>query len=162
VRDLAQAGAILARENDDDSYDDSFVAGLGDSYAGGLTSSLGKSLAAAHGTLAGSGSSRSGSSADAGTLDRSRQAWLVTNVVWDCGFPPEADSSELHYAAVEVAVTVQPDGSAESVDVLVDPGHGFAAVATTCALEQRFIPALDREGRPIRAVTRPFTIGFHR
>jgi hypothetical protein len=158
----AQAGSILTRQ-DDDPFDDSFVTGDADRYAGGLTTSLGKSLTAVHasGIRGGTGLGRA-SPPKAAAPDRSRPAWLVTGVVWDCGFPSEANPDKITYAAVQVAVTVRADGSAESVEVVDDPGNGFGRIARACALDHRFIPALDREGRAIQATTRPFTIGFRR
>jgi hypothetical protein len=161
VQEPAQAGTVLT-EDDDNAYDDSFVTGLGDAYAGGVTSGLGRSIASAHGSgqLGGSATGELVPAKPAGP-DRSRPAWLVTNVVWDCGFPPHVDPKEIPYAAVVVAVTVKLDGRAESVDVVEDPGHGFGELAKQCALAHEFIPALDRDGRPLRARTRPFTIGFH-
>lgn len=160
--ETTQAGAILARQDDDPS-DDSLVTGDADRYAGGPTSSLGKFFVAAHGSgiFGGTGLGRALAPKRA-EPDRSRPAWLVTNVVWDCGFPSEADPDKITYAVVLVAVTVRADGSAESVDVLDDPGNGFGRVARACALGHRFLAALDREGRAIRATTRPFAIGFHR
>jgi periplasmic protein TonB len=160
--ETAQASAILARQ-DDDPFANSFVTGDADRYAGGPTSSLGKFFVAAHGSgiFGGTGLGRALAPKRA-QPDRSRPAWLVTNVVWDCGFPSEADPDKITYAAVRVAVTVRADGSAESVEVLDDPGNGFGRVARACALGHRFLPALNREGRAISATTRPFAIGFRR
>ena len=56
--------------------------------------------------------------------------------------------------------TVRPDGMAESVQILSDPGHGFAQVALGCAMRQPFLPALDERGMPIRGNTRPFIVRF--
>ena len=161
VEEPAQAGEVLT-EDDDNAYDDSFVTGPGDTYAGGVTSSLGRSIASVHGSgqLDGIVMAAPPPPKPAGP-DRSRPAWLVTNVVWDCGFPPHVDPKEISYAAVVVSVTVKPNGRPESVEVVEDPGHGFGELAKRCALAHEFIPALDREGRPLRATTRPFTIGFH-
>jgi protein TonB len=159
----AQASAVLTREDtDDDPVDDGFVTGEGERYTGGITSNLGKSLLPVQGLASGNGGT--GTSVVASkppSVDHSRAAWLVTDVTWNCGFPSEAGDS-ITYAAVELAVTVRPDGSPESVDVVDDPGHGFGSLAKACAFEQRFLPALDRDGRVIRGRTPPFNVGFRR
>jgi protein TonB len=59
-------------------------------------------------------------------------------------------------------VTVRPDGSAQSVKVLSDPGNGFGRAARTCALSQRFEAAFDRTGQAITGTTAPFTVRFTR
>jgi hypothetical protein len=163
----AQAGSLLTKEfeenEEDDPYDEAFVTGDADSYAGGLTSRLGRSIAAVHGAYGGTpGGAGSAKPLKASTPDRSRSAWLVTNVVWDCGFPGEADRHDINYAAVQIVVIVKPNGRAESAEIITDPGYGFGPLARSCALEQQFIPALDRDGNPISGTTRPFTIGFRR
>jgi hypothetical protein len=85
---------------------------------------------------------------------RARPATLLPN--WDCEYPgpPTKD------AVVRLIATVRPDGTAESVDVLDDPGNGFADVAVQCAMRQPFSPALDEHGQRIRGRTRPFVVRF--
>ena len=81
---------------------------------------------------------------------------------WDCSrlFPP--GSSTPDSASVIVAVSVGEHGRARAVSIVRDPGHGFGAAARACALAQRYVPALDRDGRAIAATTAPITIFFTR
>ena len=60
-----------------------------------------------------------------------------------------------------VQVTVRPDGSVLSANILADPGHGFGRAARMCALGKRLSPALDRMGTPILA-SEPITVRFSR
>jgi hypothetical protein len=75
---------------------------------------------------------------------------------WDCTYPGFTE----HTGVVRLTATVKPDGMVESVEVLEDPGHGFAEVAVRCALRQPFLPALDEGGVPMRGQTRPFIVRF--
>jgi serine/threonine-protein kinase len=85
---------------------------------------------------------------------RARPATLLPN--WDCEYPgpPTKD------VVVRLIATVRPDGTAEAVDVLDDPGGGFADVARACAIRQPYSPALDERGQRIRGRTRPFVVRF--
>jgi protein TonB len=94
--------------------------------------------------------------------DLSRGAWLEGSTSWDCDFPGEADRDHVNHAAVEMSVMVSPTGKAFEIDILEDPGHGFARMATACALKHTFAPAHDAEGRNIWGRTRSFHVGFHR
>ena len=53
-------------------------------------------------------------------------------------------------ATALVRVVVNREGVAQSVSVVSETpvAQGFGAAARTCMLEQRFVPALDRQGRP--------------
>jgi hypothetical protein len=57
---------------------------------------------------------------------------------------------------------VRPNGTAQRVTILGDPGHGFARVAAACALRHRFAPALDPGGHETWGKTPAFHVGFHR
>ncbi|APR84218.1 Ferric siderophore transport system, periplasmic binding protein TonB [Minicystis rosea] len=70
-----------------------------------------------------------------------------------CAFPPEADADKIDDVVVQLRITVRPDGSAESVSVVADPGHGFGRVAQQCALARKYAPARDRNGTPILSST---------
>jgi hypothetical protein len=83
-----------------------------------------------------------------------RPAMLLPN--WDCEYP----GPPTHDAAVRLIATVGADGTTESVDILSDPGDGFAAAARECAMRQPFSPALDERGQRIRGRTRPFMVRF--
>ena len=94
--------------------------------------------------------------------DRSRAPTLVGGTSWNCPFPPEADAEQIDQARAVISVTVRPDGSALSVKVVSDPGHGFGRAARLCALGRRYTPALDRTGTPITSTTPPITVRFTR
>jgi periplasmic protein TonB len=142
-----------AASEEEQPFDDSFVTGVADSYAGGLTSRLGKSIA-----------SRAASPAPAPSQasDLSRQAGLGAPASWDCDFPSEADRDEIDHAIAWIAVQVKPDGSAESVDIVRDPGHGFGRAAKSCAMKERFLTALDGDGRAVTGTTLPIRVDFTR
>jgi protein TonB len=93
--------------------------------------------------------------------DRSRPVGLVGGSSWSCPFPAEADAEQIDDAVVTVQVTVRADGGALSATVIGDPGHGFGRAARTCALAQRYEPALDRQGSPV-AASAPVNVRFHR
>ena len=100
------------------------------------------------GTPGGRGSSTAPVQAAPGP-DLSRAIGLAGSSSWNCPFPAEADADQIDQAVVGVQVTVRPDGSASSVSVVSDPGHGFGRAAKGCALSRRYQPALDRAGTPI-------------
>jgi hypothetical protein len=85
---------------------------------------------------------------------RARPATLLPN--WDCEYP----GPPTHDVTVRLVATVRPDGTTESVDILNDPGEGFAETARECAMRQPFSPALDKRGQRIRGKTRPFLVRF--
>jgi protein TonB len=168
--EAAQAGALLTQEPEEnepeDPYDDSFVTGDKDFYAGGMTANLGKSLSAVYGLGARAGGvpGGTGSAAPASPPkpDLSRLPTYGTNSMWDCGFPWEADRDRIDHAMAQIAVTVRADGTAEAVDVVFDPGHGFGRVAKSCALKQHWDVGLDLDGHPITAKTKTFVVRFNR
>jgi TonB family protein len=65
-------------------------------------------------------------------------------------------------ASRRVRVTVGPEGRVESVRLVSDPGWGFGAAAVRCARAARFGPALDLQGRPVRASSPPIRVRFSR
>ena len=87
---------------------------------------------------------------------RARPASLLPN--WNCEYP----GAPTYDGIVRLIATVGPDGVAESVETLSDPGNAFAEVARRCAMRQPFLPALDERGRRIRSKTRPFIVRFIR
>jgi protein TonB len=168
--EAAQSGALLTKEAEenepDDPYDDTFVTGDNDSYAGGMTANLGKSLSAVYGPGARVGGVPGGTGSAAPppppTPDLSRLPTYGTNSMWDCGFPWEADRDRIDHAMAQIAVTVRADGTAEAVDVVFDPGHGFGRVAKACALKQHWDVGLDHDGHAITAKTKTFVVRFNR
>jgi hypothetical protein len=67
-------------------------------------------------------------------------------------FPSRADRDEGH---VTLSVVVQPTGAVGAVTALGETpaGQGFGEAARACLLAQKFVPALDRTGRPTRTAT---------
>jgi protein TonB len=168
--EAAQAGALLTQEPDeddkDDTYDDTFVTADNDSYAGGMTANLGKSLAAVYGAGARAGGTPGGTGSAAPPPvqkpDLSRLPTFGTNSMWDCGFPWEADRDRIDHAIAQIQVTVKPDGTAESVELVFDPGHGFGRVAKSCAMKQHWDVGLDHDGHPITATTKTVVVRFNK
>lgn len=173
--EAAQAGEVLVQDEDaedeeedsDEEDDNTIVTGTADSYAGGVTAVGGTSALAVHGTVVSSGGVPGGSGTAIAAPrkppnDLSRDAWLEGSTSWDCDFPGEADRDRVNHAAVELSVMVSPSGKAYAINILDDPGHGFARMATGCALKHKFLPARDPLGNNIWGRTRAFHIGFHR
>jgi protein TonB len=167
----AQAGKVLTREAaPDEPVDltgDSFVTGNADTYAGGVTASTGTDTQAVRdrnatgdGVRGGKGKAKQEAAEE--VRDLSSAPTLPPGRSWQCAFPPEADTDQIDFQVVPILVTVRPDGSAQSVKVISDPGHGFGRAARECALKQRYMPALDRQGRPIAGTTPPINVKFTR
>lgn len=47
-----------------------------------------------------------------------------------------------------IAIHVGPDGVAQTVDILEDPGDGLGEAARVCAMAQQYRPAVDASGKP--------------
>src|SRR5262249_646709 len=144
-----------------------FVTGNADSYAGGVTASNGTSKTAVRDPRAGVNGVPGGRGAPAPVssgpaVSLSRPPGVSGKTEWDCPFPPEADAERIDFQRVQVVVTVRPDGSAQAVKVLGDPGHGFGRAARDCAMRQRYSPGLDVEGRPVLASMPPIYVRFTR
>ncbi len=169
----AQAGKIISAPTDpNDPVDltgDGFVTGEANSYVGGVTAAAGTATtpvtnraAVVGGVPGATGTGKPAPPKDDGP-DRSRAATVTSGSNWSsCPFPPEADADQVDYAVVTLVVTVRPDGSAQSVRVTQDPGHGFGRSARMCALAQRYVTALDRGGNPVAGTTAPIRVIFTR
>jgi protein TonB len=170
----AQAGRVLTAPSDpNDPLDftgNGFVQGNADSYVGGVTAPAGTGTvatynprASASGVPGGTGSAAAPLAARPQGPDLSRPPTVLSGASWSsCPFPPEADIDQVDYAVATIVVTVRPDGSALSVRVLSDPGHGFGRAARLCALSQRYQPAVDRDGQPAVGTTPPIKVTFTR
>ncbi|HMI87176.1 MAG TPA: hypothetical protein VK550_23940 [Polyangiaceae bacterium] len=172
--EAAQAGEVLVQEGGEDEDDETdeedentFIVGDAGTYAGGVTASGGTSAAPVRGSVVAEGGVPGGIGTPAMAVkpavrDKSRGAWLESTSWDDCDFPGEAERDRIRDAVVEMKVTVRPNGTAQAVDIVEDPGHGFARTATACALKHKFAPALDPAGNKIWGTTRSFHVGFHR
>jgi periplasmic protein TonB len=141
-----------------------FVTGMAPTYAGGVTQPGATSDVAVHdedarawGMAGGAGTGGGG-----GWGDRSRPASLGGDKEWHCPFPQEADAVHLDHAIVRVGAEVDARGRALRVVVIDDPGYGFAREAIPCAMAERYVPALDKNGVATRGRTRPFRVVFDR
>jgi protein TonB len=165
----AKASEVLTQQpNPDEPVDltNSFVTGNADTYAGGVTQATGTSDTAVYARKVAPGGTQGGTGKAPGppaaAVDRSRPASLAGSKDWKCDFPPEADIDQVDQAFVVVQVATRPDGSPERVNVLSDPGHGFARAARICAMKERYEPALDRDGNAIAGQTKSIRIRFER
>jgi protein TonB len=168
----AEAAKVLTQEpTKDDPLDftgNTFVQGTGDTYAGGTTQAGGTSKKAVYNAAA----VATGVPGGTGTapappppppkVDRSRSAALSGSTDWDCPFPAEADAEQIDNAFVIIQVKVRPDGTAENVTVIQDPGHGFAREARKCAMRKRYNSALDIDGNAVGGMTKQIRVRFSR
>jgi len=145
----AQAGQVIARAPGPaeplDLTGDTFVTGTANAYAGGVTSSSGTNPLPVESRVV------DPTSPPGPSVDLSRPAGLA-DVDWsDCGWPPNAQSSDLDRAVAVIRVDVRPDGTAASARIVRDPypGLGFGELAVSCVLRKRVTPAQDASGRPI-------------
>jgi protein TonB len=166
----AQASAVLTKAAEPDEPVDltGFVTGNAAAYAGGVTEQSGTSASAVYdanarrGGVPGGHGTATAAPPPPPTPDRSKPAGLSGSSEWKCPWPSEADAEQIDDAYVSVQVTTRPDGTAERVTILSDPGHGFAREARQCAMRERYNAALDHEGNPIGGLTKAFRIHFER
>lgn len=172
----AQAGQILSAPQDPneplDLTKDEFVTGTADSYVGGVTAPAGTGTTPTYNRAA----SPTGVPGATGTAksppppvkpvaaqNLTRTATIASGVNWsNCPFPPQADIDQVDYAQVTLMVTVRPDGTAQSVRVLTDPGHGFGRAASRCAMSKKYAPALNAQGKAVLGTTPPIRVTFTR
>jgi protein TonB len=155
----AQAGRVIARAEtpqqplDFTGFD--MVVGKGDTYAGGYTASSGtsksavdNSAATAHGT---------------GPPDASRaRAASPSRREWACGWPEDAQDTDIRDARASIRVRVDRDGEAQMVEIISSPSPSFAEAARRCALAETYRTALDDAGHGIAGITPPFVVHFIR
>ena len=154
----AQAGRLAAVSPElADFTGTAFIVGSGTSYAGGTTTSRGTSRTAALGPVA----PEAPRSALPSVRSRARAVSLDQSA-WNCPWPAEADAEQVNEQTVVLQARVGADGRAEHVDLLSDPGFGFGAAASLCALRTRFEPAWDGAGQPISSESPPIRVHFFR
>ena len=145
----AQAAQVLAEEPESEVMDfgETFVQGRAAGYAGGTSEATGSAAQAVHDDAARSGAVDGATGKAARGLDLSRAPALASGVSWhDCPFPEEADALGIDEAHVTLRVHVATSGAVTRVDVVDDPGAGFAREARRCALQKRWQAGLDRAG----------------
>jgi protein TonB len=166
----AEAAKVLTSDPDPNGPVDltnTFVTGSGSTYAGGSTSSQGTSKTAVYNPAAANtgvpGGTGTGPAPPAPKKDdKSRAPGLLGSSDWNCPFPGEADAEQIDQAFVLIQVKVKPDGSAESVSIVQDPGHGFGREARKCAMLKKYSPGLDPDGNPIGGMSKPIRVRFDR
>lgn len=158
----AQASALLAVEPEAaaplDLTAESFVVGTASRYAGGLTAPDGTAETAVHAREVGP-SSQPQLGDHAGDLSRPVS---LEQHSWSCPWPAEAETERIDEQTVVIRVVVDVQGTAVSVEVVTDPGHGFGPAAATCAHQTRFTPARDASGAPVPARSPPIRVRFTR
>lgn len=165
----AQAASVLAREPPPgapvDMTGETFVVGSAKGYAGGVTASGGTSPVPGQGRGPSAGTATAGAAVgdggDSAGASRSASVGLASES-WSCPWPSEAEPLPLDEETVVIRVVVRPDGAAESVAVITDPGHGFGRAAISCAMRTPFAPARAAGGEPVRATSAPIRVRFTR
>lgn len=71
---------------------------------------------------------------------------LLAGDTWKCTVHHHVD--DIQKKSAFIAIHVGPDGVAQTVDILEDPGSGLGEAARTCALNQTYRPAVDATGKP--------------
>ena len=144
----AQAAEALTAPEQAPGVTDTLVTGEGAAFAGGTTERGGASTQAVHAPNARALGVEGGTGNAA--VDHSRAPELASGLKWDCPFPEEAREEGVQQEAVSLLVDVGPDGKVLGVEVKRDPGYGFAREARACAFKKRWLPGVDRTGKPAR------------
>lgn len=101
---------------------------------------------------------------DADTSNFAPRAGRLTSPI--CSYCPQpmvpAQAKKTHFsrATVLLTVVVTTEGRASNMQVLKDPGWGFAERAVEAVSEWKFKPALDKDRKPL-AVTVRIEVTFH-
>src|SRR5438445_3191459 len=66
-------------------------------------------------------------------------------------FPPEARRAKILEGNVLLEITVSEKGRPSDIEVLSDPGHGFAREAVDAVKHWKFKPAVTKDGRKVPA-----------
>jgi hypothetical protein len=82
---------------------------------------------------------------------------------WACAWPQEEEeNTDLHSVRVLIAVHVDRDGEAQSVDILAPAAAPFERAARQCALNEPYLFARDESGHAVASTTPPFSVHFFR
>ena len=157
----ASAAPIVASEPDApvDLTGEAIVVGEARAQGGGIVSARQGAGAI---TGAATGASRSRPSVGGGGGGDGRASIGLASQSWSCPWPDEAESLPIAEETAIIRVVVRPDGTAESVAVVSDPGHGFGPAAARCALRARFTPARGPTGELARETSSPIRVRFTR
>jgi protein TonB len=165
----AQAAAVVAREIPPgaplDMTAETLVVGSANEYAGGLTTPGGTSTGRGQGRGPSQGTTSAGTPGGKGLASAGAGRFAPVGLAsqsWSCPWPSEAEALPTDEETVVIRVVVRPDGTAESVAIVSDPGHGFGQAASTCALRTLFTPARAAGGEPVRAASAPIRVRFTR
>lgn len=171
----AQAAKVLTAPEDpgkekiEDLTDQGFVSGDGSGPGFGMVSAAGtasaptwNSNAKVGGVPGGTGTGEPKPPPPPPGPDLSKPATLAGSASWNCPFPPEADAEQIDSAVVVLLITVRPDGTPLSVQVVSDPGTGFGRAARICALGKRYTPGLDKTGAVTTSTMPPVKVRFSR
>ena len=165
----APAATVLARDPwpraPVDMTAESFVVGSVKGYSGGVTAPDSTSTVPyqKRGPSAGTAAGGAASGNGAASTGPSRLAAVgLASQSWSCPWPSEAVPLSIDEETVVIRVVVRPDGTAESVAVVADPGHGFGQAAASCAMRTLFAPARADGGEPVRAISAPIRVRFTR
>lgn len=96
------------------------------------------------------------------THDLSSAPRIGGYVYWECPWPDAAAQANVNHAVVHVTVDVTARGKATAVHLIDQPGYEFGEDAIRCAMDQRYVPGRDAQGRSVAGRTRKFSVQFSR
>jgi hypothetical protein len=131
-------------ESDETEAEGETTTGAGSGSGGGVGTGTETGVGPGHGT---------------GVASKERKAWLA-RTDWKCSRPRALEN--LGRILVTLRVEVLPSGKPGRITVLNSGPESFEPFnhrAVDCAREESYLPALDRDGRPIPSEIE-FTIGF--
>jgi protein TonB len=154
----AEASQVLTRAPDAPIDLSSFTIATGHAatYGGGYTSGNGTN----HGPVSSPNVARTPHPARAGA-GQARAAQPARRD-WSCGWPEDAQETDLRETRVIVKVDVSADGDPTAVEVQGGALSGFGDAARRCALSEQYRPALDATGRRVPGQTPLLMVHFVR
>ena len=137
-----------------DLSDEVFITGTANGYRGAVVASGRRSKRSGGGNDALSGSSLGG--------DGLATSVTVLSQKRSCSWPKQALNEDLYEQEVRLRVLVRTDGAVADVELIEEPGYGFAEAAIRCARQTTFAPATNRLGQPVQKLSPPITVRFIR
>jgi TonB family protein len=148
----AAAAQVMTAEGDPvDLSDDTFVSGTAALPSGGITASSGVQTNKATQALA----------PLVEAPDLSTKVTLVGDD-WKCAWPSSAEGEVINEQDVIIRVDVDASGKVVNASLVKDAKGGFGEAALACASRTRFVPAKDKNGKPVRALSPPIEVHFSR